>query len=1219
MITAGLVLGLTHQEAATVRRLLGREPNETEWAIIDAEWSEHSSYKSSRALLKLFPTSGKRVLLGPGYDAGVIDVGEGDVVTLHIESHNHPSAVDPYGGASTGIGGVLRDILSMGTRPIALLDVLRFGDPEASGHSRWLLRNVVKGIADYGNCLSENESVYYTESGKFRVAKASELVEALASQNRLSHEYNADGLTISRPLSDLRLLSFDFGNSEAQFRRVSRVYEAKASRLVRIKTGLGREIEVTPDHPMFLVRDGQVTAIQAKSLRPGDSLPIACDFPYPVQEQEKQTAFDLIDELKERGAVAGITVKSNGRKLREFKEQLDPLLRQIGVSSSRRCHYFGMNYLPLNELLSVESLSTFRLPREELLLYPRRGNATKIPAIINLDKGFSRLVGYYLAEGCVHDEEGAGGSGRTSRVVWTFRRDESEYIHDVCSILDGLRIRYTKRATKTNSVQVRVSSRILGWFFSEVLGAGENSYNKVIPSIFYSNPLELNLELLKGVLRGDGSLRTSNSASIDLRFGSSSQLLFQQILLLLQSLSYVPSCSVSFHTGSSVPFYELTICGRARIEALKVNFSSEIVAKANGRLALYTMPSMEHYRSVSLGRFASVKIVQIEEVEGDFSVFNFEVEGTHNYVTSGGIITHNCVGVPTVAGDIEFDESFEKNCLVDVACVGVGKKGLLTLGEAKRPGDAILMVGGSTGRDGVGGASFASKNLAKGPESERRSVQVPDPFMKKLLLDSLLEVVETGLLHGMKDLGGGGLSTGLSEIAAKGGTGVDVELSRVRQREGDMSPREIMTSESQERMLLVLDPKDAGPVVKILDKYGVPHSVIGTVTGDGSLKIRWKGAVEADLPAQLVAEAPLVAWPARRPPRPPAPTGSPKEPEISKSLLALLSSPNISSRRWVYEQYDHEVGLRTVVKPGGGDAALLRLPNGSMLAAKADANSRHSSLDPRRGAAGCVAEACRNVVTLGAEPVALVDHLQFGDPSDPEVYWAFRETVEGMAEYCRGLPIPVVGGKVSFYNEDASTKRAIKPSPVAMVVGISPGDARRASAGFRAEGESVYLLGRTRKEMGASEYYERVLKVSAGVVPKADPLKDSVLFRAMIRLVRAGTVSAVHDCSRGGLAVALAEMCIPSRMGAELDIAAVRKAMTPQEALFSESHGRFVVSTRSTAETEAALKSAGVEYARLGSTGGTDLALKDRGRQLARLDLDSLAQTWESPIGRLMA
>ncbi|MDA4114579.1 MAG: phosphoribosylformylglycinamidine synthase subunit PurL, partial [Thaumarchaeota archaeon] len=577
-----LQLGLSASEIDSVRRNLGREPNETEWSIIDAEWSEHSSYKSSRALLKLFPTKGERVVLGPGYDAGVVDVGSGYVVTLHIESHNHPSAVDPYGGASTGIGGVLRDILSMGTRPIALVDILRFGRIDKSPNSRWLFRNVVRGIADYGNCT----------------------------------------------------------------------------------------------------------------------------------------------------------------------------------------------------------------------------------------------------------------------------------------------------------------------------------------------------------------------------------------------------------------------------------------------------------------------------------------------------------GVPTVAGDIEFDESFERNCLVDVACVGLGRKEDLILGEARTPGDLLVLIGGSTGRDGIRGATFASKNLSKSAEEDRSSVQVPDPFMKKLLLDALMEAVPTRLIRGMKDLGGGGLSTALSEIASNGGTGVDVELSEVNRREQDMSPTEIMISESQERMLLVLSPGSSDPIVEILRKYEIPYSIIGRVTDDGNLTIRWKRRVVAKLPAEFVVKAPLIPWPSRRPSRLDhlSRTSAPDE-DIGRAIASLVSSPNIASRRWVYQQYDHEVGVRTVVKPGQADAALIRLPNGALLAVKGDGNSAHSSLDPYRGAAGCVAEACRNVVAVGAEPIALVDHLQFGDPSDPEVYWSLSESVRGMADYCTSMELPVVGGKVSLYNEDSSSKVAIKPSPIALVVGLVKDQKHPVSMGFKGKGESLIVVGETRAELGGSEYH----------------------------------------------------------------------------------------------------------------------------------------------------
>ncbi len=314
----------------------------------------------------------------------------------------------------------------------------------------------------------------------------------------------------------------------------------------------------------------------------------------------------------------------------------------------------------------------------------------------------------------------------------------------------------------------------------------------------------------------------------------------------------------------------------------------------------------------------------------------------------------------------------------------------------------------------------------------------------------------------------------------------------------------------------------------------------------------------ADLPAQFVVKAPLIPWPSRKPSnkarrtRVTLPT-----PEIGRSIVSLLASPNIASKRWVYQQYDHEVGVRTVLKPGQADAALMRLPNGSLLAVKGDGNSAHSSLDPYNGAAGCVAEACRNVVAVGAEPIALVDHLQFGDPSDPEVYWSFRESIRGMADYCTAVGLPVVGGKVSFYNEDSTSRVAIKPSPIALVVGLVRDKRHLVSMAFRGEGDSVIVVGRTRAELGGSEYHRLLGRLDVGAVPKASPSSDKVLNRTIIGLIRSGAAGAVHDCSKGGLAVALAEMSIAGGRGAKIDLKSVPSSSTrPSDRLFSESHGR---------------------------------------------------------------
>ena len=730
--TQQVLYGLTHDEIKYAKRFLGREPTEVEWGIIDAEWSEHCSYKSSRKLLKLLPTAGKSVLIGPGYDAGVLDVGDGFVVSMHIESHNHPSAVDPYGGAATGIGGVLRDILSVGTRPVALIDVLRFGDIDKNIHSQWLLRNVVRGIADYGNC----------------------------------------------------------------------------------------------------------------------------------------------------------------------------------------------------------------------------------------------------------------------------------------------------------------------------------------------------------------------------------------------------------------------------------------------------------------------------------------------------------VGVPTVAGEVEFDESFERNCLVDVACIGVGRREDLILAEAKSPGDIVVIAGGSTGRDGIRGATFASKNLAKNADSERSSVQVPDPFMKKLLLDSILEALKTGEIKGMKDLGGGGLSSALSEMASKGGAGIELELKLLNLREPDVTPTEAMISESQERMLLVLGKEKSEKTLRILRKYEVPIAIIGRVTDNGLITVKSGGKVVAKLPAGFLVNPPLIARYEVAPIPKQATTKELKGPaNLSRTLLTLLSSPNIASKRWIYEQYDHEVGVRTVLKPGQADSSVLKLPNGKFLAVKADGNSRIASLDPYNGAAGCVAEACRNVVSVGAEPLALVDHLQFGDPSDQEVYWSFSESVRGISNYCREVGLPVVGGKVSFYNQDEHTKKPIKSSPVALVTGLIHNRKHITSMALKCEGDAIFILGRTRLELGGSEYYDRILGCGEGTPPKVRPEEDCRANSLVLRLIRAGLLTSVHDCSKGGIGLALAEMCIPAQKGVKIDLQeAPRNSMSADSLLFAETHGRFLVSVGPSrvGEVERMLVESNVPHARIGEVRGRSLAVRLGRKNLIMLRVDKMARVWESSIPRTM-
>lgn len=670
-----LELGLTENEKKILRKRIGREPNKLEWAMVDAQWSEHCSYKSSKPILKQLPTEGEQVLLGPGYDAGVIDVGDGYVVTLHIESHNHPAAIDPYGGAATGIGGVVRDILSLGTRPIALLDSLHFGNIKTNSNSRWLFKNVVKGIADYGNCI----------------------------------------------------------------------------------------------------------------------------------------------------------------------------------------------------------------------------------------------------------------------------------------------------------------------------------------------------------------------------------------------------------------------------------------------------------------------------------------------------------GVPTVGGEVGFDKSFEKNILVDVVCVGLGRKENLVLGEAKYSGDTVVLMGGSTGRDGIHGVTFASKVLNDKSEDDRSAVQIPNPFIKKLIIEATLEAVKTGFVRGLKDLGGGGLTCGISEIAEKGNKGIEIEFSKIPLRETDMTPIEVLISESQERMLFVIEKGHEEEILNIFEKYELQYSTIGIVTDNNKIIIKNNGLVLANLSAEILVNAPIINRSKNIPKYIDKlkKIKSPKEPhDLTETILKMLSSPTIASKKWVYEQYDHEVGIRTVVKPGQSGAAVLRLDNNKLLAVKVDGNPKHCYLDPFNGAAGGLAEACRNIVSVGGKPMAMVNHCQFGDPGNSEVFWTFSEAVRGMAEFCKKLNVPCIGGKVSFYNEDVGTGTAIKPSPIVSVIGLIEETNYIPKIGLRKEEDIIILLGITKPEMGGSEYYEYIHNITGGIVPKIDFYAESNVQKLVLELIKKGFVNSVTDCSKGGISIALLEMSILGELGFDVDLNnIISECNRIDDILFSESHSRLILST----------------------------------------------------------
>ncbi len=718
-------MSLTPQEFDYLEKKIGRKPNPVELQIVAAEWSEHCSYKSSKKYLKTLPREGKRVISGPGYDSGVLDVGDGYVVTVHIESHNHPSAVEPYGGAATGVGGVIRDILSAGTRPIAILDGLRFGDIEKDTHARWLFKNAVRGIADYGNCL----------------------------------------------------------------------------------------------------------------------------------------------------------------------------------------------------------------------------------------------------------------------------------------------------------------------------------------------------------------------------------------------------------------------------------------------------------------------------------------------------------GIPTVGGEIEFDKCFTNYALVDVASVGFGKKEKLIQNRADG-GDYVVLIGGSTGRDGIGGSQFASDKL----ESENRSaVQIPDPFIEKLVIEVILEARNQHCIKAMKDLGGGGLSCAISETSDALSVGIELDLAMVHKREQDMSPTELMVSESQERMLVITSPEKLETLKEICTKFHVPFSVVGRVTDDNLMQVKSQNDLVAKLPSNIVANAPLLDRPASMPKYLQAITSikKPKTPNLSKTLLEMLSNPNIASKRWVYTQYDHEVGIRTVIKPGQ-DASVLRLDNGKFLSIKIDGNSKHCYINPRQGVMGCFDEACRNVVCTGATPIGMVDHLQFGNPEDPEIFWTFKESVEGIIEYAKHFEIPCVGGKVSLYNE--TDKGPIKPTPLIGVLGLIEGKPLIPKKAQK--DDLLVLVGITKDELGGSEYYEYVHKIVGGVCPAIDMKSSKANQEAILKIAPQDLAKSIHDCSKGGLGVAVSEICITNEIGCSVMLDKVpAENLQDDELLFSESHSRFllVVDPSKLESVISILQKRGIKHGIIGKFSGSSIVFKNKNKPAASIRVDKAQEKWLNSLGLLVS
>ena len=538
----------------------------------------------------------------------------------------------------------------------------------------------------------------------------------------------------------------------------------------------------------------------------------------------------------------------------------------------------------------------------------------------------------------------------------------------------------------------------------------------------------------------------------------------------------------------------------------------------------------------------------------------------------------NCMGIPTVAGEVVFDDVYRENCLVNAFALGVLKHEDLVKGTASGLGNSVIYIGATTGRDGIHGATFASVELSEQSEEKRSAVQVGDPFMEKLLLEATLELIHKKLLVGIQDMGAAGLTSSSTEMAFRGGAGLDLHVDKVPKRETGMVPYEVMLSESQERMLLVAKKGKEKDVEKVLSKWGLHAAVIGTVTHTGRHRIFENGICVSDIPVGPLADDkhplfPRVSRPMKRPAylKKTAAFDFKKlamPSDWSEALLRLLASPTIAEKSWIYRQYDHMVRTNTMVLPGS-DAAVLRIKeNGKAIAMSVDGNGRYCYLDPFLGGQLVVAEASRNVAVSGAEPIGCTDCLNFGSPQDPEIMWQFAEVVRGMADTCRELGVPVISGNVSLYNE--SPKRAIDPTPIVGVVGLieavqegKKSVIRTATQWFKSPGDAIVLVGLNKNELGGSEYLQHVCGHKAGLPPQIDLKSEKALQQFLVAAVRAGLLASAHDVSDGGLAVTLAESCISgARQGLDALGAEIRleDKLRPDALLFGETQSRAVLS-----------------------------------------------------------
>jgi len=588
-------------------------------------------------------------------------------------------------------------------------------------------------------------------------------------------------------------------------------------------------------------------------------------------------------------------------------------------------------------------------------------------------------------------------------------------------------------------------------------------------------------------------------------------------------------------------------------------------------------------------------------------------------VVSGISSYGNSIGVPTVGGDVYFNNCYSLNPLVNVFCLGIAKKDKIFYAKAEGIGNRVLYVGSKTGRDGIHGATMASQEFGEEIEHKRPNVQVGDPFKEKLLLEACLEVMDKTLIVGIQDMGAAGLTCSISEMPAKSGTGIEINLDLVPQREEGMTPYEILLSESQERMLIVAKPEKVKEVKNVFAKWDLDAVEIGKVIEGGQMRVGFHAEIVVDIPVSAIVDlCPIYERPYAAPAQPKKEITIREIPipeDFNKILMNLVASPTIANKEWVFRQYDHMVQTNTILLPGA-DASVLRIKDSKKaLAMTLDGNSLYAHLNPRAGGIIAVAEACRNLACVGARPVGVTNCLNFGNPEKPEVMGQFKEVVEGMSEACKAFEIPVTGGNVSFYNDTEGV--SIYPTPVLGIVGLIKDINKVVMPGFKEEGDAVVLLGENKEELGGSEYLKIQFGREDGNPPAINLAKEKAVQELCLEAAEAGFLESAHDLSEGGLAVCAAECGFFSgkKIGCELDL---NDEWRPDALLFGETQSRILVTAKSSKLKKllALARKKGVKAVAIGKVGGKKIRISLKGKALVNVPVAEVYKEWKEAIPR---